>query len=73
MTQEEKAKQLFERCLDLADDCGSPYPKEHAKSIFDFVVSEVISANPHSNPLNTNVHSTMDYWQEIKQEGGNYE
>jgi hypothetical protein len=31
-------------------------------------VDEIISSNPHSNPLNTNVESTMEYWQEVKQE-----
>ena len=34
-------------------------------------VNEVILANPHSNPLNTDVYSTMDYWQEVKQEINN--
>ena len=28
----------------------------------------IISANPHSNPLNTDSHSTMKWWQEVKQE-----
>jgi hypothetical protein len=31
-------------------------------------VDEIISSNPHSNPLNTNVESTMNYWQQVKQE-----
>ena len=31
-------------------------------------VDEIISSNPHSNPLNTNVESTMEWWQEVKQE-----
>lgn len=31
-------------------------------------VDEIILANPHSNPLNTDVYSTMVYWQEVKQE-----
>lgn len=68
MTPKEKAKQLYEKCLDLVDDCGSPYPEEHAKSIFEFVVNEIILSNPHSNPFNTTVYPTMDYWQEVKKE-----
>ena len=28
-------------------------------------VTEVINANPHSNPLNSPVTSTMAYWQEV--------
>lgn len=31
-------------------------------------VNEIINSNPHSNPLNTEVYSTMKYWQEVKQE-----
>jgi hypothetical protein len=31
-------------------------------------VNEIINSNPHSNPLNTEVYSTMDYWQEVKKE-----
>jgi hypothetical protein len=31
-------------------------------------VEEIINANPHSNPLNTDVYSTMEWWQEVKQE-----
>lgn len=39
-----------------------------AKLCASITVDEIISANPHSNPLNTDVYSTMDYWQEVKQE-----
>jgi hypothetical protein len=31
-------------------------------------VNEIINSNPHSNPLNTEVYSTMDWWQEVKNE-----
>lgn len=56
-------------------------PKEKAKTLLHLFrnqnnnlecallcVNEIISANPHSNPLNTNVHSTMAYWLEVKKE-----
>jgi hypothetical protein len=39
-----------------------------AKNCALIAVDEVILANPHSNPLNTDVYSTMVYWQEVKQE-----
>ena len=31
-------------------------------------VNEIILSNPHSNPFNTDVYSTMDYWLEVKEE-----
>lgn len=45
----------------IADD-------KKAKEIALKLVKHIISSNPHSNPLNTEVHSTMDYWSEVKQE-----
>ena len=39
-----------------------------AKQTAVIAVDEILSSNPHSNPLNTNVESTMEYWQEVKQE-----
>lgn len=32
------------------------------------VVQEIINANPHGNPLNSDGTSTMDYWLEVKKE-----
>lgn len=34
-------------------------------------VDEIIRANPHSNPLNTDIYSTMGYWEEVKQKINN--
>jgi hypothetical protein len=31
-------------------------------------VQEIILSNPHSNPFNTDVYSTMSYWQDVKKE-----
>jgi len=31
-------------------------------------VDEIINSNPHSNPFNTDIHSTMQYWIEVKNE-----
>jgi hypothetical protein len=39
-----------------------------AKQCALIAVTEIINANPHSNPLNTTVHSTMSYWLEVNEE-----
>lgn len=39
-----------------------------AKECALIAVDQIILANPHSNPLNTDPISTMDYWVEVKQE-----
>jgi hypothetical protein len=41
------------------------YEAKHCALI---AVDEIINANPHSNPLNTESYSTMNYWHEVKQE-----
>jgi hypothetical protein len=52
-------------------------PKEMAKQIIDrvdyigyaeYLVQMIINANPHSNPLNTKVESTMSYWLKVKRQ-----
>ena len=35
-------------------------------------VQMIILANPHSNPFNTDVYSTMDYWLQVQKEIKNY-
>jgi len=64
MTPKEKAKDLFDKIYKL--DNRAWY--DTAKQCALIAVDEVISSNPHSNPLNTNVESTMEYWQQVKQE-----
>jgi hypothetical protein len=78
MTPKEKAKELvdkfyqttpYEAFIDEPCGIGAEYKAwEQAKQCALIAVDEVILANPHSNPLNTDVYSTMDYWQEVKQE-----
>ena len=41
---------------------------QYAKACAMTAVNYIIASNPHSNPLNTEVHSTMDYWFQVKQE-----
>jgi hypothetical protein len=39
-----------------------------AQKIALITVQEIICVNPHSNPFNTNVYSTMDFWHEVEKE-----
>ena len=40
--------------------------RDHDKQCALIAVDEIINSNPHSNPFNTNVFSTMEFWQEVK-------
>jgi hypothetical protein len=42
------------------------YP--HAIECALIAVDEIINSNPHSNPFNTELYSTMGYWIEVKNE-----
>ena len=44
--------------------------KEYARCVQCalMAVDEIINSNPHSNPLNTEVYSTMEWWQKVKLE-----
>lgn len=64
MTPKEKANDLFNKIYKLDHRAWYNIAKQCAL----IAVDEIISANPHSNPLNTDVYSTMNYWQEVKQE-----
>ena len=69
MTPKEKAKELFDKMYFVDDPMGN-YPMcfDTAKQCALIAVDEIINSNPHSNPLNTNIESTMSYWQQVKQE-----
>jgi hypothetical protein len=43
-------------------------PMSFAKQCALIAVNNIITSNPHSNPLNTEIYSTMKYWIEVKQE-----
>jgi hypothetical protein len=64
MTPKEKAQELTDNYKRLFWQISL----EQLKICALITVDEIISANPHSNPLNTSVFSTMSYWQEVKQE-----
>jgi hypothetical protein len=72
MTPKEKAEELINKFQSVSvklDDWGLSGMDIHsAKRCSLVAVCEIICANPHSNPFNTEVYSTIDYWQEVKQE-----
>ena len=62
MTPKEKAKELVDKFQFILTQ------KQFGKQCALIAVNEIINSNPYSNPFNTNVESTMSYWQEVKQE-----
>lgn len=69
MKTKEKAKELVDKYRNVRWDIDTIT----AKRCSLIAVQEIINSNPHSNPLNTEVHSTMEYWQQVKTELENYE
>ena len=65
MKAKEKAKELHRKFYLFNGESDS---WDIAKQCALIVVDEIIKANPHSNPFNTEVCSTMEYWQQVKQE-----
>jgi hypothetical protein len=63
MTPKDKAKELIVNFSDVG-----LITSIEAKQCALIAVDEIINSNPHSNPFNTNVESTMSYWQEVKYE-----
>jgi hypothetical protein len=61
MTAKDKAKELAMKFDKLGET-------DNAKQCALIAVQEIINSNPHSNPLNTNVYSTMVFWHEVKKE-----
>ncbi len=73
MTPQEKAEELithFKIILINEDtDCGCEILcTSIAKKCALVTVNNVISSNPHSNPFNTDIYSTMKYWINVKKE-----
>lgn len=73
MTPKEKAKELYLKYY-IPDYCfakvgmSSNWRQIASKKYATMVVDEIISSNPHSNPFNTDIYSTMDYWRDVKEE-----
>jgi hypothetical protein len=72
MTPRQKAAELVDKFCTyqpMNEDVTFVYDGFKAsKQCALIAVYEIINANPHSNPFNTNVYSTMSYWNEVKQE-----
>ena len=62
MKARDKAKELIDKYQFILTE------KQFGKQCALIAVNEIINSNPHSNPFNTNVESTMSYWEEVKQE-----
>jgi hypothetical protein len=70
MTPKGKAKELFKKYSKGKDEYGWSLCEfdSCAKQCAIIAVDEIIKANPNSNPFNTDVVSTMKYWNEVKHE-----
>ena len=62
MTPKEQAKEIYDKMK------GFRVTNAHRKKCALLTVTYIINSNPYSNPLNTPIHSTMDYWLEVKEE-----
>ena len=86
MTPQEKAQALISKFSNLINfdfvsdrQWHSPIDEERNRRVKKdaircalATVEEIILANPHSNPFNTDVYSTMDYWLQVQEEIKNY-
>jgi hypothetical protein len=62
MTPKKQAEELFTKFS------GNTVHYDCTKRCALIAVNYIITSNPHSNPFNTSVTSTMDYWIEVKEE-----
>lgn len=66
MTPKQKAESIYNKMIvDFLID------KWQSKQCALMAVDEIILSNPHSNPLNTDTKSTMEYWMEVKEQINN--
>lgn len=68
MKAKQKANELVDKYLEYVEAYSSEGQLENAKICALIAVNEIINSNPHSNPFNTNVESTMQYWLDVKRE-----
>lgn len=71
MTAKDKAEQILHKYRMMLMNEGEDYGEEILVSLLStkcalIAVDQIILANPHSNPFNTEVVSTMDYWLDVK-------
>ena len=65
MTAKEKAIEIVDK---MESDFQYFASREIAIKHALISVDMIINSNPYSNPFNTTTYSTMDYWQEVKEE-----
>lgn len=71
-TPKEKAIELVYKYYHLFSvELENTISNYEAKECALIAIDQIINSNPHSNPLNTQVFSTMGYWMEVKQEISN--
>ena len=63
-----KAEELILKFMRLQEPNYNWFHSKLGKQCALIAVDFIITSNPHSNPLNTDVYSTMDYWIEVKKE-----
>jgi len=63
--EKEKAKELVNKYYDSLPQWVNG---NDAKQCALIAVQEILCSNPHSNPLTTEVYSTMLFWNKVKQE-----
>ena len=72
MTPEIKAKELMNRFNNEHFPESKEYiiyqSLEESKRCCLIAVDEILNCNPHTNPFNTDVYSTYDYWFQVKLE-----
>ena len=72
MTPKEKAQEILRKYKKIMFTPQNPTQKhqydDFIKKCALISVNYIITSNPHSNPFNTNMYSTIDYWQEVKEE-----
>jgi len=68
MSPKEKAKELYDKYFELVEAQTAEQQEDNARKAALISVDEIIKSNPHSNPFNTDVHSTMGYWNEVRYE-----
>jgi hypothetical protein len=69
MTPQEKANELVNKYwkINTENDYWT-VSLSLGKRMAIIAVDYIITSNPHSNPFNTDVHSTMAYWMNVKKE-----
>ena len=68
MKPKEKAEELVLKYLRIDNNTKEWLNKHMAKQCALITVNEIINSNPHSNPFNTDVYSTMEFWIQVKKE-----